>query len=135
MAASTVVTYDDISINGVSKVTIVWTSASGGGVAVTLKKIVGELVKAVTNPSATAPTDDYDIVITDPQGANVLGNCNDDLVDRDTANTEVVYFLLNNDDSDGVAAFPVVCDKLTVTVANAGDTKIGTLVLYYKPLK
>lgn len=125
MAASMTFTYDDAA--AIKKIIVAWTSAAGGGVAGTTKKITGSLIKGVTDPDGTAvPTDDYDIVITDPEGVNVLGNAQDDLVDRDTANTEEVYFELTT------VGYPVVCDKLTITVAAAGDTKSGQLILYYR---
>lgn len=125
-------TYDDGG--AIRKIICDWTSNASGAAAGTTKKIVGRLLKGVTDPSATAPTDDYDIVITDEEGVDVLGQSHDDLANRDTANSEQVYFNLKSYDGTPVtlAAFPVVCDKLTVTVANAGDTKTGQLILYYE---
>ena len=31
-----------------------------------------------------------------------------------------------------VAAFPVVCDKLTISIANAGNSKTGQVILYVR---
>lgn len=119
---------------GVRKILIDWVSDSAtGAVSGTTDKIVGELIKGVTDPGAAAPTDDYDIAITDEEGANVLGNSIDDLADRDTSNTETAYFNLTNG-TTGIGAFPVVCDKLTVAVTNAGNSKNGQLIIYYRPL-
>ena len=115
----------------VKRVIIDWTSDDADGtVTATTGKIVGELLKAVTNPSATAPTANYDIVITDAEGANVLANCYDDLIDRHTATTETVDFFLTG--AANVGARPVVCDVLTVAVTNAGNSKLGRVVLYYR---
>jgi len=90
----------------------------------------------VTIPGAgdDAPTANYDIVVTDSDSVNVLGNTDDDLLNRHTSNTEEVYFRVKNvlATPEGISMSPVVCSKLTVTVAAAGDTNSGTLVLYYE---
>jgi hypothetical protein len=125
---------------GIKKVLIDWTSDdSTGAVSGTTRKIVGTLVKGVTDPGSTAPTDNYDINITDEEGLDVLLPCRTagnlgDLMNRDTSNTEQVHFLvLTNDASPlGTSVHPVVCDKLTVAVTNAGNSKTGQLILYYK---
>ena len=126
-------TYDETG--GMRKVIVDWVSDSAtGAVSGTCKKIVGTLIKAVTDPGATAPTDNYDITISDELSVNVLGNCVDILVDRDTANTEEVYLLVSNLAATDPAGnlHPVVCDKLTFAVAAAGNSKVGQIVLYYR---
>lgn len=127
-------TYDEIAGQGIRKIIASWTSDGSGAAAGTTKKICGELIKGVTNPT-DSPTDDYDLVITDSDSVNVLGNCFDDLQDRDTTNTEEVYFSLSNKAGTAVAmaAFPVVCSPLTLTISNAGDTKSGVATIYYRP--
>ena len=126
-------TYDDIG--GIRKVIADWTSDdTTGAVSGTCKKVTGTLVKGVTDPGATAPTDNYDIAITDSEGLDVLGNCVDNLADRDTANTEEVYFLVSNLAATDPAGnlHPVVCDPLTISVTNAGNSKQGQVILYYR---
>ena len=126
-------TYDKIGT--IRKVLASWTSDDAtGAVSGTTAKITGTLIKGVTDPGATAPTDNYDIVITDEESVNVLGNCVDDLVDRDTANTEEVYFLVSNLAATDPAGnvHPVVCDALTIAVTNAGNSKTGQVILYYR---
>lgn len=114
-------------------ITATWTSDASGDAAATTEKINGVLLKGVTDPAAggSAPTDDYDIALTDSDGANLLQGCADDLADRDTANTETVHFLVS-DGTAGIAVHPAVNSTVTVTVSNAGNTKSGTLVLYYE---
>jgi hypothetical protein len=130
-------TYDDGvdgrgTVGRIRKVIVDWTSDdTTGAVSGTTRKIVGELIKGVTDPSATAPTDNYDITITDPEGTDVLAASLSKLTDRDTANTEVAYFGLT-DGTVNTSAFPVVCDELTISVANAGNSKLGQLILYYR---
>jgi len=118
----------------IRKLTCDWTSDGSGNASGTSPKIVGTIIKGVTDPGATAPTDDYDITITDAEGLDVLAVCQSGLSNRDTANSEQVYFLVL--DAAGTpltqSVHPVVCDQLTVTVANAGDTKSGQLILYYR---
>ena len=128
-------TYDET--DHIKRILIDWVSDDAtGAVSGTSKKIVGALIKGVTDPGAAAPTADYDIVITDEEGVNVLGNCVDDLVDRHTSNTEEVYFLVSNlaaADPGGIVP-PVVCDKLTFSVSNAGNSKAGQIIIYYRPV-
>lgn len=120
----------------VRKVIVAWTSDdTTGAVTGTTGKIVGMLIKGVTDPGATAPTDNYDIAITDEESVDVLAGCSAGLGNRDTANTEEVYFTLKDTAGTGnIAAFPIVCDALTIAVTNAGNSKTGQLILYYRPL-
>lgn len=131
-------TYDDGSdgLGGgrghIRKITAAWTSDGSGDASGTTRKIVGELLKGVTVPDGSAaPTADYDITLTDSDGADLLSGCADNLADRHTANTETVQFLVT-DGTAGIAVHPVAVSTITVTVANAGDTTAGTLVLYYR---
>ena len=119
-------TYDETG--PIWKIIAVWTCDASGDAAATTKKITGSLIKGVTDPGAAAPTADYDIVLTDPEGINLLGLSADDLVDRHTTTTEEVYFYLSTGLRD-----PVVADKITVTVSNAGNAKNGEIILYYRP--
>lgn len=145
--SSTTVTYDngDLGPNiggygSIRKVLISFvTDDTTGSVACTLEKISGELIKIVTDPGGTAPTDNYDVVLTDEEGVDLSGNMDDAaiaaLIARDTANTEETYLCLFDTaaGTSRVAAFPVICDKLTVTVNNAGNSKTGQIILYYRP--
>lgn len=141
MAGSTMTfTYDDGVDGGgcrsrVRKVIIDWLSDdASGAVTGTTRKVCGRLVKAVTDPGSAAPTDNYDIDITDEEGVDVLAVCvaAGRLQNRDTANSEQVYFFAENLDAAPLAssAAPIVCDKLTVAITNAGNAKTGQLILY-----
>lgn len=119
----------------IRKVIADWTSDdTTGAVSGTTEKIVGRLIRAVTDPGATAPDDNYDIAITDEEGVDVLGACQSTLANRDTANSEQVYFLVLDAAGTPLAqsVHPVVCDKLTIAVTNAGNSKNGQLILYYE---
>ena len=112
-----------------------WTSTAGGAAdATTTFKIIGTIRKIVTNPDGVdAPTANYDIVITDEEGVDVLGLSQKDVQNRHTADTEqIVPVLLNYDATPiGIAAFPVVADLLKVAVSNAGNAKKGKVLIYY----
>jgi len=116
-----------------------WTSdASDGHATGSMRKISGRLVKITTVPGAAgaAPTDNYDINITDEQSVDVLANCKSNVTNRDTANTEEQYLLILNNDGTALsmAMHPKVCNVLTVAVTNAGNSKTGTIYLYYEPV-
>lgn len=124
---------------GIRKILIDWTSDSAtGAVTGTTRKISGSLIKGVTDPGATAPTANYDIDITDEEGVDVLGACvaAGRLQNRHTANSEQAYFFVENVDAVPLAmgVHPVVCDQLTIAVTNAGNSKVGQLILYYRPI-
>lgn len=141
MAGTVTVTYDGdpdrAEVGSVNRIVVDWTSDGSGNADTTTKKITGRLIKGVTNPGATAPTDDYDIAITDPEGLDVLANCPaaGRLGNRDTANTECAYFFVANVDGTplSMAQNPVVCDPLTIAISNAGASKVGKLILYWSP--
>jgi hypothetical protein len=90
------------------------------------------LVKAVTDPGSAAPTANYDIALTDDEGVDLLAACQSTLADRHTANTEQVYFLVKDAAGTPLAQslHPLVCDTITVSVTNAGNSKTGQIILY-----
>jgi hypothetical protein len=106
----------------VKKIVFAWTSDSGGDAEeVTAEAYDGDLLGLTTIPdAAAAPTDNYDIVITDAGGHDVLLGAG---ADRATATTEHVART-----SLGAAAASV----LTLTVSNAGNAKEGVVILYVR---
>jgi len=85
--------YSSEGWTGLSKITFTCTAdASDGSFPATATNaantafITGKyLLKATTNPGATAPTDNYDITLTDADGVDLMGGT---LANRDTANSE-----------------------------------------------
>lgn len=136
MAGTMSFTYDELG--SIRKIIADWTSdASDGTASGTTKKITGELIKIVTDPGSPAPTDNYDVVLTDEKGVDLSVHMDDvaiaALIARDTANNEETYLPLEDTAGTGrVGAFPVVCDKLTIAVANAGNSKAGQIILYVR---
>lgn len=136
------VTYDD-GVDGknercrIRKVLIDFlTDDTAGTATVATRKIVGELVKIVTDPGSAAPDANWDVLITDPEGVSVVGNCMNaaTLLTRHTTNTEETYLYLKEASVTpiGIGSFPVVCDVLTVALANAGNSKTAQVILYYR---
>ena len=118
----------------IRKVIADWVSDDSDGTASgTTDKIVGELIKVTTDPGSAAPTDNYDVTIVDEKSVNIVANCINAsaLGTRDTANNEETYLNLT-DGTAGINLFPMVCDKLTIGIANAGNSKTGQVILYYR---
>lgn len=89
-----------------------WTAdASNGSVPATTSnlRIDGYIIKVITNPGSPAPTDNYDITLTNTDGADVVHG---ELLNRDTANTEEIV--------------PIPADNVTVY---GGSPVIGTITL------
>lgn len=81
------------------------------------------LYSAETNPGATAPTADYDIVLNDADGVDVSGGL---LMNRSDTVTQLV--LIGN----ATHGFPVVRSNLTMVLTNnAVGAATGTLILTF----
>lgn len=110
----------------VRKVTVSFTAdASDGSVPDTSLALNGFLIKAVTNPGSTAPTDNWDIALEDPDdsaldaAATLLNN-------RDTATTEQVYPLISG------AATPIfLAGTYGLAISgNSVNSATGVVILY-----
>jgi hypothetical protein len=104
-------------------ISVAWTSDASGNATVSIPNLYGFLVKAQTVPSgAAAPTALYDITLLD---ANSIDCAQGKLVDRSATVSEEVYPLVSG------GAIPVfLCGTHTFAVANAGNAKSGTCLLY-----
>lgn len=122
MAGSSV-TFTENQGPGLQKVKAAWTSDDTTGAVsdTTTYAYNGKVERFITDPDGTAaPTDDYDITITDEDGYDVLHGAG---ADRDTANTEQVLA-----SSLGM----VYKSTLTLNVTNAGNSKQGVVYLYIR---
>jgi len=113
------------NVQNFKKITFAWTSVNGGGDGgkaqkTTTNYYTGELVRLITDPGATAPTHDYDVAINDDDGFDALLGAG---ADRDTVNTEQVL---------ASSLGCVVNSKLTLSITNAGNAKVGTVYVYIK---
>jgi hypothetical protein len=101
-------------------------AADGSIPDTSLTNLAGYIMKIVTNPGATAPTDNWDFVLNDSDGVDVLGGAG---ANRDTANSEQVYPTISG------ATIPVWLEKGTYTLAMSGNSvnsATGTVTLYLK---
>jgi hypothetical protein len=102
----------------VKKIKWTWTSDGDGNAdLVTAYPYYGVVAAAVSNPGATAPTDDWDFTITDVDGYDVMQGAG---ADRDTSTTEPAE----------PPKTSMAHGRLTLNVSNAGDSKTGTVTLY-----
>lgn len=107
---------------GGKKYTISWTSDASGDATIAISQMNGWLVKVVTDPGSTAPTDDYDLTLVDENSLDALASTG---LNRDTTNTEQVYNVMSG------AVVPIfLSGDHTFTIANAGNAKVGVAVLY-----
>lgn len=110
-------------------IVVPWTSAADGSYSETINSKLyghGTLRKMVTVPSvAAAPTDNYDVTLTNSQGINLLADgATNRGADRDTANTEVI-------DTSDFGTDQVMQGDLVFAIANAGDAKQGTAYFHF----
>ena len=100
-----------------------WTSDGSGDASETNDtELTGKIIEIVTVPGSggSQPTDQYDLTITDNNSIDIShGNG----ANRSNASNE--YITEAN-------AGAVVNSKLTITVANAGDTKTGDVYIFVK---
>lgn len=107
-------------------VTVSFTAdASDASVPDTSIELKGYVLKVITNPGSTAPTDNYDIDLGDPADA-ALDALAGGLANRDTANTEQAFPVLTN----GVV--PVfLSGTYTLGVSNnAVNSATGDIIFY-----
>ena len=111
------------------KVKWAWTTDSSNGAIVdsttgtevnkTTAKYSGIIFSFITDPDATAPTDNYDVTILDDDGYDVLRGAG---ADRDTSTTEYLAASSING--------CVLDSQLRLNIANAGNSKKGLVILY-----
>ena len=123
MAGSSVL-FTESRTGSVKKIKAVWVSDDTLGTASGTTEFVYdgkvELLTTVPAAAGAAPTDNYDVTLTDADGVDVLGGGG---ADRDTANTEQKVSA-----NLGVVA----ASKLTLNIANAGNSRGGTVYVYIR---
>lgn len=112
-------------IMGGQKITVTWVADSSDGSVPTLNiTMAGLVLKVVTNPGSTAPTDNYDIACGDPSDSalDVFAGA---LLNRDTATTEQVYPVVSG------ATAPVLVTTCTLAITNNSvNSATGTIDFY-----
>lgn len=129
--SSSTVTKTSAANDGTLKLIWDWVGDNANGSvpsAQTADTITGYVLLGETNPGAAAPTDNYDIVVTNEEGTDIFGG---ELMNRDTANNEQAVPLVGN------AYGPrFVNSKLTMTLTNNSvNSATGRLILYVEAPK
>lgn len=120
----------DYSLGGttkrVKKIKVAWTGSASDGTVPSLSiPMYGYLLKVVTDPGSTAPTDNYDIALGDPDDASfdALGGA---LADRDTTSTEQVYPV-----KSGAVTPYFLAGTYTLSISNnSTHSATGTIYFY-----
>ena len=119
------VTITEQIYSGVNLITFSWTSdASGDATGTTTSYYDGEVLAFATIPatgSGESPSDNYDIVITDANGLDVLAGQG---ANRDEATTEYV----TNQANLGCVAN----SQLSIAVSNSGNVTGGVAYLWIR---
>lgn len=116
----------------VVKHTFAWVSAADGSATVPSSIAVsGRIERVAFIPSASvAPTNLYDVTLTDADGFDCLAGQGANL--SDSAKSHVCPALPLKDGTT-TADYPITVDSvLTLNVTNAGDSKAGTVVVYVR---
>lgn len=129
MAMSVTQTYSPGAVQrGIKTLTCVWVSAADGSASAVLDpKIVGEIRNVKFIPSATAaPTASYDVTLLDAHGIDYLKGLGAD-------QSATVAAMVHPRELDAVGSGPLLCHvPLTLTIAAAGDTKGGTVIITWR---
>lgn len=122
-------TIETTQLGSIKRIIASWTSAANGSVTQSIH-IAGTIMRVVTDPGATAPTDNYDLTLPDEFGLDLLAGQG---ANRDTANSEHFCPGVAFTDGTTTSVMPVAhCGNATLTIANAGDSKQGTIALFVK---
>ncbi len=106
--------------NKLRRITVDWVSSSGD--ATQSIEVDGVIVRLITDPGGTAPDPNYDVTVVDEFGLDLLDGQG---ADRHTSTTEAVSL------AGGLATSHVYHQgTCTVTIANAGDAKVGQVILF-----
>lgn len=102
------------------RVTLTGDDATGAMPDTTLE-MTGFLIKVVTNPGSTAPTDNYDVAINDEHGADVAAG---QLTNRSNTASQIVHLVSV---SSGPTP-PFVCGTHTMVITNT-SVNSATIVM------
>ena len=113
----------------VQRISAAWTSDASGDVTQSII-VDGVILRCETDPGSPAPTDNYDLTLPDEFGTDLLAGQG---ANRDTANSETFCPGIAFTDGTTTSVIPVAhVGAATLTIANAGNAKAGTIVLFVK---
>jgi hypothetical protein len=126
-ASSAVIAAPDNLSKDKVKLVVTWTASEvdGSFVSVTIPFYSGSYIThVVTDPGSTAPTDNYDITLTDTYGVDVMGG---ELTNRDTSNSEQVVPKIDT----VFGSRMVEAQGLTLAITgNIVNSATGTIAIY-----
>lgn len=129
MAGSVTITEVPAAIGGVRKIRFSWTSSAGGAADSAAYYVCGAILKVIFDPDGTAvPSANYDVVLNDSHGIDVLAGQGANL--SDSASTAVCPGVPLKDGTTTSVVPVVVNDTLTLAVTNAGNAKAGVVELH-----
>lgn len=115
--------------NSIARYKIAWTSASDGTVTATVS-VNGCLLRWAFVPAGggSAPTDNYDMTLSDVASIDVLGGTGANL--STSATKESATGMTFTDGTNNAPVPRAICDELTLAITNAGSGKSGTIYLW-----
>jgi hypothetical protein len=121
--ASMTITDTKLASASVKVITAVWLSDDSTGAVngTTTNYFDGQILGVMTVPGAGTPSNNYDVKIYDPLGANVELSAGG-LMDRSNATTQYL----------GTNIAPVAASTLKIDVSNAGNAKNGTVYIWVR---
>lgn len=129
MAGSVTITEVPGPIGGVRKVRFAWTSSAGGAADSAAYYVCGAILKVIFDPDGTdVPTANYDVVLNDSHGIDVLAGQGANL--SASASTAVCPGVPLKDGTTTSVVPVAVNDTLTLGVTNAGNAKKGVIELH-----
>ena len=125
MAESATATEWASDYRSVKRIKWAWVSAADGTCTSTASSEAydGQVIALLTDPGSTAPTDNYDIVVNDADGHDVLAGQG---ANRHTTTTQWVLH------SDSTPLGVVAGSTLTLDITNAGDSKEGDVYVFIR---
>lgn len=124
-------TVTDLGVSGVSVLTVDWLSSSTGACTATIGDVYGVIQRITIKPDsgATAPTNAYDVTLSDADGFDVLIGHG-----ANVSSSTVTSFASMVEETTSSGCMPVpVMGSLSLAVTNAGDQNGGIIRLYLKP--
>jgi hypothetical protein len=110
---------------------ITWTSNASGAYSETIAiRSPGELAEVDFVPGSPAPTANYDIVLNDERGVDVLSGQGANL--SDTTPYVVAPGIAVKDGTTTSVGYRFVAGNLSLAITNAGASKQGTIVLWVR---
>lgn len=107
------------------KYTVNWTSDSSGNATELIRAMQGFLIAVDFEPSSVAaPSADYDVTLVDSDGLDLLGGAG---VDRSASAKSRIPT-----PNSGTTLITYLYGDYTLTIANAGNTKQGTVTLFVR---